>query len=362
MRVALACGGTGGHIFPGLATGQRLRARGHEVTLWLAGKDVESTAVRDWTGPVVTVKAEGLPSAAPMRFLRAAMGIVRAARVCTGLMKQSRPDVLLAMGSYASVGPALAALRLGIPSVLHESNAVPGRAISFLSRTASAVALSFEETRAHLRNRQIRVTGMPLREALENAAGTTTGPGAGTFRILLMGGSRGARALNEIGSRALCRAHAAGARFEVIHLAGLADADTVRARYEAAGLAAEVHAFLHDVGPAYAKTHMAICRAGAATCAELLAFGIPSLLVPYPSAVRDHQTANARAMERIGAAQRIAERDLTEEWLSAYVVDAVAQGNRLDRMRKAAREHASLSAADRLADLVEEVGGGRRVG
>ena len=148
LNVHLACGGTGGHIFPGLATAAVLRDRGHRVTLWLAGKDVEASAVRGWDGPVHTVPAEGFTSGLPgWRVVRTSISLLRASRTCHRAMAKDPPDVLLAMGSYASVGPARAAFKLDIPVVLHESNVIPGRAVALLSRRAAAVAAVFEETR-----------------------------------------------------------------------------------------------------------------------------------------------------------------------------------------------------------------------
>ena len=199
LNIHLACGGTGGHIFPGLATADVLRERGHEVTIWMAGSDLEGEALKSWAGRVVTVPAEGLPSSLSPKAVRSAWRLLRAVRACRRRMESDRPDALLAMGAYASVGPAWAARRLGVPLVLHESNVVPGRAIGLFSRRADAVAAAFEETRFHLRRREIVVTCMPLRRDLSRRR-----PGAGErrrprapFTLLVMGGSRGARSLNE---------------------------------------------------------------------------------------------------------------------------------------------------------------------
>lgn len=356
MKVAVACGGTGGHIFPGLATACALRNRGHEVALWLAGKDVEGKAVEGWTGRVLTVPAEGMPRRVSPAALRVFFRLLRARRICRRLMRAERPDVLLAMGSYASVGPVLAARRLGVPCVLHESNVIPGRAISMLSRRATAVAISFEESRYHLRRAELVRTGMPLRAAIVEAAQQPAARAPGQpFTVLVMGGSRGAHALNELGMRAVARAVRQGGRFRVIHLAGLHDADAVRACYAEAGVDAQVERFVHDMAAIYRQTDLALCRSGAATCAELCAFGVPSLLVPLPTAIRDHQMANARALERAGAAQVVAEESVREEWLADYLSERAAHPEQLEPLRVAARRLARLDAAGALADLVESV-------
>ncbi|MFA5043650.1 MAG: glycosyltransferase [Kiritimatiellia bacterium] len=170
MKIGIACGGTGGHIFPGLAVAEELRRRGHAVVLWLAGKPGEDLALAGWNGPIVTVYARGVSSHAPRAMIATCFRLARAVLQCRRSLKRFSPDVLLAMGSYASVGPVLAARWLNIPVVLHEANVIPGRAIRFLGRWAEAVAVGFEETRSHLAHRRLVVTGMPVREGGERRA------------------------------------------------------------------------------------------------------------------------------------------------------------------------------------------------
>ncbi len=361
MKIGVACGGTGGHIFPGLATAGVLVERGHAVKLWLAGKDIEAPALKDWKGPLVTVHAEGLPYGFSLRAIRAAWKILRAALACRRIMRRDRPDVLVAMGSYASVGPVAAALSLGVPVVLHEANVLPGRAISLFSRWATAVAGSFEETRFYLRRKEIVITGMPVRRELEKGARAPAHEAdRERFTILVMGGSRGAHRLNDIASAAVVRVHAGGHRVKVIHLTGVADEAAIRKVYEAAGVAHEVHGFAQDMGSIYAITDLAICRSGAATCAELSVFAVPSLLVPYPFAAGDHQMFNAKALEKIGAADVVPERDLSVAWLGDYIVNCLRDPGRLAKRSAAVRSRAAHSAAEALADLVAKVGEERR--
>lgn len=358
MKVAVACGGTGGHIFPGLATADVLRERGHDVTLWLAGKDVETPAVKNWSGRIITVPSEGLPSGFSLRTLRALWRILSAVRTCRRLMKVERPDVLVAMGSYASVGPVAAALSRRIPVVLHEANVLPGRAIALFAGRATAVAASFEESRFYLKRKDIVITGMPIRKELEKAAGRTSAAGVdrNLFTVLVMGGSRGAHKLNDVVSAAMAQIHKLGHKVQVIHLAGVADEEAVRKAYAEAGVSARVHAFSDDMAGIYAATDLAICRSGAATCGELAVFAVPALLVPYPFAARDHQMANARAVEKDGAADVVPERDLSVSWLADYVAGCISSSGRLARMSAAARARAPRSAAASLADLVIQVG------
>jgi UDP-N-acetylglucosamine--N-acetylmuramyl-(pentapeptide) pyrophosphoryl-undecaprenol N-acetylglucosamine transferase len=360
LKIAVACGGTGGHIFPGLATADILRERGHDIRLWLAGKDVEAPAVKDWAGPVVTVQAEGLPSGFSLRMLRAAWKLLRAALSCRKIMRQNRPDVLLAMGSYASAGPVFAALSLNVPVVLHEANVLPGRAIALFSRWATAVAGSFEETRFYLRRKDLVVTGMPIRKDLEKAAKTAAPHESGRdlFTVLVMGGSRGAHRLNDLASAAIAQIHKAGHRIRVIHLTGTVDEAAIRKNYQDAGVAATVSAFEQDMAPIYTSTDLAICRSGASTCAELSDFAVPALQIPYPGATNDHQMVNARAMEKSGAVDVVPEHDLSLSWLVDYIVGCMQTPGRLARMSAATRSRAMQSAAESLATLVVQVGSG----
>lgn len=360
MNVAVACGGTGGHIFPGLATAFTLRERGHNVVLWMAGKDVEQAAVRDWPGEVITVASKGFETIS-IRSIGTVWKLFSAVRRCRTLMRDKPPDVMLAMGSYACVGPLGAARALQIPYVLHESNVIPGRAVSLFARRAAAIGACFEETRYHLRSREIIITGMPLRKSILDAAAQVCRERRAkeVFTVLVMGGSRGAHAVNEVVSNGVVRAHKKGLPLRVIHLTGVKDEEMVRTRYAEAGVNADVRAFTHDMPALYAATDLAICRSGAATCAELSEFGVPSLLIPLPSAARDHQTANARAMERAKAAEVVPEHDLSSGWLSRYLMHCAENPARLRKMGEAARARVSASGAETLANLIEKVGSRR---
>jgi UDP-N-acetylglucosamine--N-acetylmuramyl-(pentapeptide) pyrophosphoryl-undecaprenol N-acetylglucosamine transferase len=358
MHFAVACGGTGGHIFPGQATAQALRDRGHRVTLWLGGSKIGASAGATWPGPVITLPASDAAAGllrGPLAFAAAAW---RGFRTAHARMRTDPPAALLAMGSYASVGAALAARVLGVPIVLHEANVVPGRAVAVLARLAWAVAMSFPETRDRLRHRRQAVTGLPLRAELV-AAATEPRPAPPVPTILVMGGSQGAQRLNAAATPALGRLRAEGFPVRVLHLAGAEGADAARAAYQAAGIAHEVHAFLADMPSAYRQATLAVSRSGAGSCAELTLFGIPSVLVPYPEAVRNHQLANARALAAAGAAEILEQRHLTPDALGAILGRWLGDAPRVARMAEAARARAVPDAADRLADLVEHAATGR---
>ena len=356
MKVAVACGGTGGHVFPGLATARELLSRGHEVTLWLTGRDTEQSARKDWDGPVVEVPARGFPSGLSLTSIQTAWKLGAAVLQCRAAMRRDRPDALLAMGSYASVGPCGAARLLGVPIVLHEANVIPGRAVRLFSRSAAAVAAGFEETRYHLPRAKLTVVGIPLRAELTEAArGLPPRESAvhSPFRLLIVGGSMGAHRLNEVATVALGRLKKPGMEFSVAHLTGREDEAFVRAAYRGAGVDAEVIAFTKYMAPLYHGADLAICRAGASTCAELAFFGVPALFVPYPRAAMDHQTANARALEKRGTGDVVDDSALTPEWLEAYLAQTLRKPERLARLRDAAHREGVRDGTAALASLVE---------
>jgi len=352
MNIAIACGGTGGHIFPGLATAQALRKRGVVVSLWLSGREVENVSIENWDGPIVTVKAEGFPSAISLRSIGIAIRFIGNILRCRKRMRENPPDVLLAMGSYASVGPVIAAWNLGIPVVLHEANAIPGRAVSFLARFASAIAITFPSASQYFRHKHIIVTRLPVRAATDARFEEGLIRKDGKFTVLVMGGSQGARRLNEITSAALCMLHRTGAPVQVIHLTGEKNESLVKVTYDRCDVPALVLGFLKDMNKAYNAADIAICRSGAGACMELAIHGIPALFVPLPSARRDHQMKNARVLEEAGAADVMEEKNVSPEYLMEYIAKCMENRERLDKMKIQMKNIGISDAAERLADLV----------
>jgi UDP-N-acetylglucosamine--N-acetylmuramyl-(pentapeptide) pyrophosphoryl-undecaprenol N-acetylglucosamine transferase len=305
---------------------------------------------------MVQVPAQGFSSFRSLKVFQTLWRLHGARRKCRLEMKRAVPDVLLAMGSYASVGPCAAAVSLGVPVVLHEANVIPGRAVRLLSRRAVAVAVGFEETRFHLSNAQVEVVGVPLREELILSARAMPPREAAIhhpFRLLIAGGSMGAHKLNEIAMRTLPGLAKKDIEIQVMHLTGREDEAAVRTAYEAAGIPADVSAFTTNMAPLYHTADLAICRAGASTCAELAFFGVPALFVPYPFAAMDHQMENARALEKRGTSDVVAETALTSEWLEAYLTEMISRPERLARLREAARKEGVRDGTQALAALVE---------
>ncbi|MGI6494865.1 MAG: UDP-N-acetylglucosamine--N-acetylmuramyl-(pentapeptide) pyrophosphoryl-undecaprenol N-acetylglucosamine transferase [Kiritimatiellia bacterium] len=352
LSIAVACGGTGGHIFPGLATANVLRARGHAVEVWLSGRDIESRALESWDGPVFHTGARPL--------VRSQLGrLPGSVARCWLRMGASRPDALLAMGSYASVPPGWAARLRRVPIVLHEANAVAGKATDHFAPSAAAIAWSFGAPPARYGAKGVR-TGLPVRTEL---AGRPPLPGfepdGDAFTLFVTGGSQGCRFLNEtVPAACMLLAAQRGARLRVIHQTGAADETAVRTHYASGGIPALVSAFIDDMGGAFAAAEAVVCRAGAATCAELALCGKPALLVPLPSAVRDHQRLNARSFAEAGAALCLEQSSLAPEALAGHLADLRDNPARRQSMRSAMKSFAAPDAADRLADVVEKVARG----
>jgi len=351
MNICVACGGTGGHIFPGLATAQELRARGHNITLWLAGRDVESSSIDGWDGATVSVQATGFPSGISLRAIGTAFRLCHAVFLSWKKMRKMRPDAVLAMGSYASVGPVIAARICHIPIILHEANAVPGRAISFLSRFATSIGIAFPDAASHLNAEKTSVTGFPLRKSLSKIDHTQNDK----FTLLIMGGSQGAQIFNETMPMAIEALYKQGLSPKIVHLAGIREAGAVEKRYKAANIPAEVHAFAHDMASIYAKTDFVIARAGAATCTELAVCGLPALLIPHPTAALNHQMLNARAMAKQGGMAVQPQQDMTIEWLVNYLKNLIESHDIIDNMRTKLQNSAIGNGTELLANLVEEI-------
>ena len=354
MKIGVACGGTGGHIFPGLAVADVLKKRGHEVVLWLTGRDVEAVSTSRWSGSVVSAGGRGLPTGLSLRSVKGLASLAAAFMRCWLTMRKNRPDVLIAMGGYGSVGPALAAKVLGVPVVLHEANVIPGRAVDFLSRYAAVVAISFDSAAQHIRHARTVLTGFPVRQDVAQS-GSERLLRTNLFTVLVMGGSQGAHRLNEVVTDALCRLHRRGIPVQVIHLSGTRDEASVRKAYTEAGLPNAVCGFLKDMVLAYNQADLVIARAGAATCAEMVLRAVPGLLIPLPSAMRDHQTANALALQAGGGVDVMAECEVTAEKLADYIKECYHNPGKLDKMRESLKAIPMSRAADRIADLLEAV-------
>jgi UDP-N-acetylglucosamine--N-acetylmuramyl-(pentapeptide) pyrophosphoryl-undecaprenol N-acetylglucosamine transferase len=346
--IIVACGGTGGHVFPGLAVANELKSREHAVEVWFSGRKIEASTHSGWDGSTFSTGARQLS-------LRNIPGMVISFFKCLRAMKRKKPDVLLAMGSYSSLPPVLAARLCGVPIVLHEANAVPGKAVDALSRFSHTVATSFEETANWLPGRKIVKTGLPVRESLADQPRLDDVP-EGVFTIFITGGSQGAHRVNELTSQAMCLLKQDGVHdFFVIHQTGTADEEKIRELYEKAGVPSRVSAFIKEMGRAYATADLVICRAGASTCFELCLVGKPALLIPLPSAIRDHQHLNAATLVKCGGADEGIQRELTGRSITRYIINKKKSPDVLKKMSDALKLIPVKGSASRVADLLEQL-------
>ena len=354
LNLIVACGGTGGHSFPGLATAAELASRGHDVTVWMSGRDVESSVLKGWTGPVFATGARQLSAKNLAANLRALWR-------CRREMRRARPDALLAMGSYSSLPPVVAAAGRKVPVVLHEANTVPGRAIEFLSHFAKAIAISFERTAEHFPGKKTVLTGLPVRM---DVAGQPPFEGVpkDAFCVFVTGGSQGAHCVNEIALKAMIMLNrdlaSRDRKLYVIHQTGTNDEMEVSRAYAAAGVPARVNAFEHEMGRALATADVVVARAGASTCFELALTGTPAFLIPLPSAMRNHQHYNAAAFAAKQAAAEGLQAELTPRALSNWLRHKAENPASLAKMAEQMRAISRPDAAARLADLVERIAKG----
>ena len=351
-RFIVACGGTGGHTFPGLAVARELRARGHEVTVWVSGRTIENSVMTAWDGPTFSTRARPLR---PKSLLSLLFSRFR----CSREMKRFKPHALLAMGSYSSLPPVLAASARRVPVVLHEANMVPGRAVGYLARYASAVAITFPETAEYLRGRETVVTGLPVRVEIAGQPRFDDMP-SDAFCVFVTGGSQGAHRVNELATQALVllkrdiEKKSLELKFQVIHQTGAADEADVKSKYAETGIPARVQAFEHEMGRAFATADLVIARAGASTCFELALVGKPAFFIPLPTALRNHQHFNAQAFVRSGGADEGIQDSLTPRALANYILHKMLNPAELAKKALAMQNAAVPDAAARVADLVEQ--------
>lgn len=352
MKIIVACGGTGGHAFPGIAVAKELKQRGHEVIVWDSGRDIESSVMKSWDGPIFSTGAKQLS-------LKNLPSILFSVLRCDKEMKKVRPDALLAMGSYSSLPPVLAAKRRMVKVFLHEANTVPGKAVEFLSRFADTVAISFEMTAKFLPNVKTVVTGLPVRSEIVDGKRFEFIP-KDAFVVFVTGGSQGAHAVNGLMTDALVMMNEELKRrgetkrsLYVIHQTGARDEGLVMAAYAKAAMPSRVHAFEREMANAFASADIVVARAGASTCFELAACGKPALLIPLPTAMRNHQHLNAEAFAGKGAANEGIQSKLSVRQVCRYLLDRYDHPERLECMATKMKELSSLNAASKVVDLIE---------
>lgn len=355
--VVIMAGGTGGHVFPALAVAERLRGQGVSVVWMGTRRGLEAQLVPAAGIPVEWVAISGLRGKGALSWLLAPFKLALALFQSAGILLRRRPVAVLGMGGFVAGPGGLAAWLLRRPLLIHEQNAVAGMTNRLLARLARCVMEAFPGSLGP----EAILTGNPVRPEIaalpapeQRLAGRSD-----RLRLLVLGGSLGAQALNETVPAALAQIEPAR-RPEVWHQAGARNIDAARRSYAEAGVAARVMPFIDNMAEAYAWADLVLCRAGALTVAELAAAGVGSILVPFPHAVDDHQTRNAEYLVREGAALLIPQRQLDAVRLRDLLLELGQDRGRLLGMATAARRVARPDAAERVASLCLDVGGRKR--
>lgn len=355
-NVVIMAGGTGGHVFPALAVAEVLRGRGSSIT-WIGTRQgIEARLVPAAGIPIEWIEIGGLRGKSLGTLLLAPFRLARALLQAVRILRRAKPVAVLGMGGFASGPGGIAARLCGYRLVLHEQNAIPGLTNRMLSRIASRVMEGFPGSFPE--SSHAEYVGNPVRAAIAGlpAPGERFAGRDGAPRLLILGGSQGARVLNEVVPQAVA-ALDANLRPEVRHQTGAHDRDAVAARYREHGVQAHVVPFIDDMADAYGWADLAVCRAGALTIAELTAAGLGAVLVPFAAAVDDHQTQNATLMTRSGAAERLAQEKLSSESLAEILKRLLSDRTRLLSMAMRARTLARIHAAERVADACLQQGG-----
>ena len=365
-HIMLAAGGTGGHVFPAIAVAEELMGRGYTVSLvtdargtdignTLSGVEVHRISASGIRGGVVA-KIRGV--------VAIGVGVVQARR----LFRKFRPECIIGFGGYPSVPTMVAATSRGLPTIIHEQNAVLGRANRLVSKRVSTIAASFDETIGidDEYSAKVIVTGNPVRatfSAARNQDYPQIGPNGEGVKILVLGGSQGATIFSDIVPQAIGGMPATlRRRFAITQQCRPEDIDRVRAKYDTAGISVELSTFFEDVPGQMAAAHIVITRAGASTVAELTEIGRPAIVVPYPHAMDDHQTANARSVEEKGAGWLIPQAGFTPDALTMRLESFVNLPNILIDAARAAKAAGGQNAAGAVADQAERLMGGRQNG
>lgn len=345
MRLLIAGGGTGGHLFPALAVANALRTQDPEGSILFVGtrRGIEARIIPQTEFPIRYITARGLRGTGIVNTLKGFLEAPRGVMESLSIIREFKPSVVLGVGGYAS-GPTLAAaLVCGIPAAVQEQNSVMGTTNRILHRFVKRVFTSWENTEPPSSEAKTILAGNPIREdLLEEAQSRETGD---RFNILIFGGSQGALSINRAIADNLNLFGDLAARISIIHQTGRKFVDEIKTAYDAAGIQADVRDFIHEMGSAYQWADLVVCRAGASSLAEVTALGKPAVVIPYPYAIGDHQAKNAAVLESNGAAKVIRDADLKNGALVREICSIVENPGALAGMAESSRKLGRPEAA-----------------
>ncbi len=356
MRVLIAGGGTGGHVFPGVALAEEVVTRhpGHDVVFVGTARGLEAKVVPQAGFPIELIDVKGLKGKGALGMLLNLLLIPRALFQSWMILRRWRPDIVVGVGGYASGPVVLMAWLLRIPCAVQEQNAIPGFTNRMLGKLVDAAFTAFPEAARHFKARKVYQLGNPIRRTLmENFMRPQVDHEHP--RVLVFGGSQGAHTLNMRLIEALPHLADLRDRIQIIHQTGAKDRDYVERGYRAVGFAPDVREFIPDMSAAYAETDLVVCRAGATTLAELTVCKKPAILVPFPFAADNHQVKNARSLVDAGAAVMIEEKDLTGEVLAHEIRRILQSPETRESMARSAGRLGSPQAAKEIADVCAEM-------
>ncbi|NPU91808.1 MAG: undecaprenyldiphospho-muramoylpentapeptide beta-N-acetylglucosaminyltransferase [Gammaproteobacteria bacterium] len=358
QRVLVTAGGTGGHVFPALAAAKMFQEQGVEVRWLGTAQGIEATVVPANNIAIDYLDVAGVRGQGLVRLLLAPLKIVRSVLRVMQLIRQHKPDAVLGMGGFVTGPTGIGAWLAGCPLFIHEQNAIAGFTNRVLAKFAKRVFQAFPATFAA--SPKVETTGNPVRKEIAaiEAPDTRYEQHTGSIRFLILGGSQGAVALNEMVPQALAQLKGK-LDFVVKHQAGAKNIKTAERFYKEANVNAEVIPFIDDMAAAYGWADAVICRSGALTVSELAAAGVAALLVPYPHAVDDHQTRNGEYLSSNGAAKLVQQKDMTTESLADLLLQSFADRQQLKQMAVKARALAMTDATRKVVQQCLEVASGK---
>ena len=359
MKVLIAAGGTGGHIYPGIAVAKEIMRRDASSEVLFVGttRGLETRIVPENGFQLSLINSAGLKNVGLVGKLKGLAVLPKSFLEARQLLKEFKPDVVVGAGGYVSGPVLMMASLMRIPTLVMDSNALPGFTNRRLAMFVDKAALTFEEAVPFFGKKGV-VTGNPVRKEFFAISEPES---SNKVRLLIFGGSQGARAINNAMTDALPKLNIIPDSLEITHQTGDADFEKVREVYDRAGWdRADVRRYISDMVSEFAKSDLIICRAGATTCAELAAAGKASIMVPLPTAADDHQRKNAEAMQNAGASRMIMQSDLNGDTLAKEVSDLIASPDAISNMEAAAKKMARSDAAEATVNLIEGLAAGRR--
>ena len=359
-RIVISGGGTGGHIYPAIAIGNELRLLNPKLDIiFIGGKErLEARIIPRYNFPFVEIPAEGFPRGLTLHWFKVIIKVISGFINSISLLRSLKPKVVIGTGGYVCGPVLLGAIILGIPTAIQEQNTVPGLTNRILGRLVDEIHIAFEEAAEYFKNGRTVLTGNPIRRGMGGAKIEKSqtyeklGLNNALKTIFVLGGSQGASSLNDAMIAALPLLKPFAHKIQVVHQARDDDIDIVKSRYEPSNIINLVQPFFDNIHEIYSLTDLMVCRAGAMTLAEVTACGLPAIVVPYPYATANHQTKNAQAMQKTGAAILIKDKELTGERLAKTVISLLEDEKSLAQMANASRQLGKPDAAEEIAKAV----------